>query len=226
MAIHKETEQGRTQESKTRGAQESKGGKAAEAPGVRARLEEAQSEEDGARPGEAVKATHLAFSIWHLASDASGLNAECQLLIAQETKPFGTNTNRGSGSEDGAANFRQPASVLQVHRQADRGRERAGEAAEENARAVVADCAGHWRDHRLGNFRAHRHCGRGRIFSGAVHSACAGAGSDRELPARRQHGERAHARPPGGWAIHRHLIFCWSPRPAASPACAMPNWPR
>jgi hypothetical protein len=45
-----------TKESKTHIAQESERGKAAEATGVRPWIEEAQSEEDGARRGEAVKA--------------------------------------------------------------------------------------------------------------------------------------------------------------------------
>jgi hypothetical protein len=61
---HKETKQGRTQKIETHRAQESEGGKAAEAAGICPWLEEAQSEEDGARRGEAVKRQHLAFSTW------------------------------------------------------------------------------------------------------------------------------------------------------------------
>jgi hypothetical protein len=66
---HKETKQGRTQKIETHRAQESEGGKAAEAAGICPWLEEAQSEEDGARRGEAVKG-----STWHL---ALGPRAKC-----------------------------------------------------------------------------------------------------------------------------------------------------
>jgi hypothetical protein len=52
---YKEANQGRTQEIKTHRPQESEGGKAAEAPGICSWLKEAQSEEDGARRGQAVR---------------------------------------------------------------------------------------------------------------------------------------------------------------------------
>src|ERR1700686_2886502 len=51
---YKDAEQKRTQESKKNVAQESESRKAAEAAGIRPWLEEAQSEEDGARRGEAI----------------------------------------------------------------------------------------------------------------------------------------------------------------------------
>jgi hypothetical protein len=76
---HKEIEQGRTQKSKTHIAQESEDRKTAEAAGICSWLEEAQSEEDGSRRGEAVKP---ALSIWHLARNVRGqmLIAKCQEL--------------------------------------------------------------------------------------------------------------------------------------------------
>lgn len=61
---HKKAGQRRTQESKTRITQESENRKAAEAAGIRSRIEKAQSEEDGARRGEAVE---TALGTWHLA---------------------------------------------------------------------------------------------------------------------------------------------------------------
>jgi DNA helicase-2/ATP-dependent DNA helicase PcrA len=51
---HQEVEQRRSQESKARIAQENQSGKAQKAAGLRPWIEEAQSEEAGARPGEAV----------------------------------------------------------------------------------------------------------------------------------------------------------------------------
>jgi hypothetical protein len=52
---HKDTDQGRTQESKANSPQESEGGETAEATGVRTWLEKAQSEEDGTRRGETLR---------------------------------------------------------------------------------------------------------------------------------------------------------------------------
>jgi hypothetical protein len=74
---YKEANQGRTQESKTHGAQESESRKAVKAAGVRPWIEEAQSEEDGARRGEAVKRRRLAFSTWRLAFKDQMLSANC-----------------------------------------------------------------------------------------------------------------------------------------------------
>jgi hypothetical protein len=52
---HEELEQRRTQESPARSAQENQSGEAQENAGLRARIEEAQSEEDGPRTSEAVE---------------------------------------------------------------------------------------------------------------------------------------------------------------------------
>ena len=58
-----EAKQGRAQEGKARVAQETQSGKAAEAAGISSRIEEAESQEDGTRPGEAVTSTqHSAVS--------------------------------------------------------------------------------------------------------------------------------------------------------------------
>src|ERR1700757_4037479 len=54
---HDKTQQRRTEEIQTHGAQETQGGQAAEAPRLSPRLEEAQGQETGSRPGEAVSVT-------------------------------------------------------------------------------------------------------------------------------------------------------------------------
>ena len=102
---------------------------------------------------------------------------------------------------------RQPAFLLQVDRQADRGVRGPGAPAQKNAGPVVADRARHRRHHRLGNFHPYRHGGRRRIFPGAIHPACAGARRDREFPAHRQHGRSAHARPSARRAIDCDFVF-------------------
>ena len=50
------------------------------------------------------------------------------------------------------------------------------------------------------------HGRRGRALRGAVHSACAGAGPDLELPAHRKHGGRADARASAGRTFHCDLV--------------------
>jgi hypothetical protein len=55
---HSRAKQRRTQEIKTRRAQENQSGEAQEAPRLRPRIEEAQGEEVGSRPVEAVKAAN------------------------------------------------------------------------------------------------------------------------------------------------------------------------
>jgi hypothetical protein len=54
---YNEVEQRRTQKSETYRAQEAQGGQAAEAPRLSSRIEEAEGQEVGPRPGEAVGVT-------------------------------------------------------------------------------------------------------------------------------------------------------------------------
>jgi hypothetical protein len=71
---YKQVEQRGTEESQARRAQEKKDGKSAEASRIRARLGEAQSEEDGTRHGEAVDKEAL---------------GNCHLVIRGESGAFG-----------------------------------------------------------------------------------------------------------------------------------------
>jgi hypothetical protein len=79
---HIDTQQRRTQEIQTRRTQKAQSRKAAQAPRLRSRIEKAQGQETGPRPGQAVKA---AFGIQHLAfsqpeflnENLAPLNAKC-----------------------------------------------------------------------------------------------------------------------------------------------------
>src|SRR5277367_6713584 len=84
------------------------------------------------------------------------LTAECQPLTAavEETTPLGTNTNHHQSRQ--SQNFRQPAFLLQVDRQADLGLGRARSKTKEDSGPGLAHRAWHWRGDWIGYFYGHR----------------------------------------------------------------------
>ena len=108
--------------------------------------------------------------------------------------------------------LRQPAFLLQIHRQADLRLRGPGTPAQQIAGPLVADRAGHRRHHRFRNFHPHRHRGRRRILPGSVPPARAGARRNHQFRAHRQHRGSAHARPPARRTVDCDFVLAGSDR--------------
>lgn len=105
---YKKVKQRRTQEKQANCPQEGQSGKAEEAPRLRARIEKAQGEKAGTRPGEAV-ALVKHFRAW--------ATAHARLLIGRQ-QSLGTIIYRATERNP---YVRYPGILLQVDRQADFG---------------------------------------------------------------------------------------------------------